>query len=576
NSSTLHFFLFSSSPDTYPTKLINLLERKLFQKASVSYTHIKEYTTKVSVKLLKNTVITDILTDIADISFISLYIHVPPYLLSDEDTFLCELDKISRVHSGSLEYSVLKSYLSVNISDNYKNAFNIRTDIFRLMEKTLNRTPVSINAPVHGGNLLKTGAHVYFESKILSTKAIIAYPSSEYVSASSLSDKLYDKLLTVDKISLFYALTHLRTDLEDILVRNESYIMEISHSDGISILQVSGFCKKSLNEAIIQLEILFISIVTMKISGIDRFCDAKVFLFTGPHETRVIGRSSEIKKILRDIDASCEISVYIPETIEEFICGKKNGKLHKVSRESDCALSIQRDKLLAILIEGNSSNAEFGLKMIEDEIPTEFGFYLHERHHKRIIGYGGKSIQRLMKKNGVYIKFESATESGNNVIIRTPTKNKESLYKMYKDVMDLAGEVPLIVHGSWYSLSFFDFHALSCDNYRFSLSCMEVFCKEPVDVKYYLVDRPNHNAIYKIGSKFVVASNEIMPGDRITTEIWSNPNSMSRYFSWRYEEPLFCDKLIWANINNPKLKGKSFSESWDSAPWRSTFPAHQG
>jgi predicted PilT family ATPase len=61
-------------------------------------------------------------------------------------------------------------------------------------------------------------------------------------------------------------------------------------------------------------------------------------------------------------------------------------------------------------------------------MPAEIGFYIPETHHKRIIGVGGKSIQRIMKQFGVYVKFSGgASKDETNVIARTPAKNKNNL-----------------------------------------------------------------------------------------------------------------------------------------------------
>ena len=62
-------------------------------------------------------------------------------------------------------------------------------------------------------------------------------------------------------------------------------------------------------------------------------------------------------------------------------------------------------RLIGFRIGGNrvseAANALMG------EFPAECTFYIPEEHHKRLIGYGGQTIQALMKKYGVYVKFVS-------------------------------------------------------------------------------------------------------------------------------------------------------------------------
>jgi transcription antitermination factor NusA-like protein len=73
-------------------------------------------------------------------------------------------------------------------------------------------------------------------------------------------------------------------------------------------------------------------------------------------------------------------------------------------------------------------------------------FFIPETCHKRIIGVGGKNIQRIMKKFGVYVKFSNAEEfamlggyfeNNDNVIARTPAKNSENLQLLKEAVLEL-------------------------------------------------------------------------------------------------------------------------------------------
>jgi hypothetical protein len=50
------------------------------------------------------------------------------------------------------------------------------------------------------------------------------------------------------------------------------------------------------------------------------------------------------------------------------------------------------------------------LSLLMEELPAEISFHVPEVYHKRIIGVGGRSIQRIMKRFGVYVKFLSGDE----------------------------------------------------------------------------------------------------------------------------------------------------------------------
>lgn len=87
-----------------------------------------------------------------------------------------------------------------------------------------------------------------------------------------------------------------------------------------------------------------------------------------------------------------------------------------------------------------------GLTLLQEELPAEISFYVPEAYHKRIIGVGGKNIQRIMKKYGVYVKFSNAEEfaalggyydNDDNVVARTPMKNQINLDNLRHAVMEL-------------------------------------------------------------------------------------------------------------------------------------------
>lgn len=87
-----------------------------------------------------------------------------------------------------------------------------------------------------------------------------------------------------------------------------------------------------------------------------------------------------------------------------------------------------------------------GLSLLQEELPAEISFHVPEAYHKRIIGVGGKSIQRIMKKWGVYVKFSNADEfsalggyldNEDNVVARTPAKNAMNLENLKAAVMEL-------------------------------------------------------------------------------------------------------------------------------------------
>lgn len=164
----------------------------------------------------------------------------------------------------------------------------------------------------------------------------------------------------------------------------------------------------------------------------------------------------------------------------EFISGKKDGKLLKISRITGCQLQMNHLLGWRTEIQITSQSLPFLMKavdMLEGELPASLSFYVPDHHHKRIIGHGGKHIQKWMKTFGVYVKFSNNINNYStisspslafsypppphhviieskmnntkdftlqryvpNVLIRTPAKNSHALSKMKSAILELAIE----------------------------------------------------------------------------------------------------------------------------------------
>ncbi|KAI9145674.1 hypothetical protein BKA69DRAFT_1139980 [Paraphysoderma sedebokerense] len=133
----------------------------------------------------------------------------------------------------------------------------------------------------------------------------------------------------------------------------------------------------------------------------------------------------------------------------EFISGKKNGKINKIIKSTGVKINFENFNEYNMVIDILSpyfDKALEGLFLLKDELPAEISFHVPEAFHKRIIGVGGKNIQRIMKKFGVFVKFSNAEEhealggyfeNEDNVIARTPAKNAFNLLNLKQTVMEL-------------------------------------------------------------------------------------------------------------------------------------------
>ncbi|CED84372.1 cytoplasmic protein [Phaffia rhodozyma] len=152
----------------------------------------------------------------------------------------------------------------------------------------------------------------------------------------------------------------------------------------------------------------------------------------------------EVKNFHREIRFQIELA----NEHREFISGKKNGKINKIMKMENVKIKFEtfNDYNFLMDLAGNDTDALSGLSMLQEELPAEVSFHVPESYHKRIIGVGGKNIQRIMKKYGVYVKFSNAEEfallggyedNTDNVVARTPAKNAMNLEQLKQSVMEL-------------------------------------------------------------------------------------------------------------------------------------------
>jgi len=132
----------------------------------------------------------------------------------------------------------------------------------------------------------------------------------------------------------------------------------------------------------------------------------------------------------------------------DFISGKKNGKINKIMKMAGVKIKFEtfNDYNFLMDVSGSDIGALQGLSMLQEELPAEVSFHVPESYHKRIIGVGGKNIQRIMKLFGVYVKFSNAEEfaalggymdNEDNVVARTPAKNAINLESLKQSVMEM-------------------------------------------------------------------------------------------------------------------------------------------
>eukprot|EP00835_Amoeboradix_gromovi_P005524 NODE_527_length_7199_cov_0.216197.p1 type:complete len:732 gc:universal NODE_527_length_7199_cov_0.216197:4959-2764(-) len=187
-------------------------------------------------------------------------------------------------------------------------------------------------------------------------------------------------------------------------------------------------------------------------SSIDFYCTPNSIDIGGPannlYAVITLLLSVDFLKALHK-ESTCYIE--LSHEHKDFILGKKNGKVNKIVRSAGVKVNFGQGTDLNMVIElsGHLSQVQEGLRLLMDELPAELSFFIPESYHKRIIGVGGKNIQRIMRKYGVFVKFSNMEEHDqlggyfaleDNVIARTPMKNRDNLPKFRDSVLELVSQ----------------------------------------------------------------------------------------------------------------------------------------
>ncbi|KAG0357323.1 hypothetical protein BGZ54_000371 [Gamsiella multidivaricata] len=172
-------------------------------------------------------------------------------------------------------------------------------------------------------------------------------------------------------------------------------------------------------------------------------------VFGSEAQTRMAMQFLTEVDIVKALPSEFKFSVELANEHREFISGKKNGKINRIMKATGAKIKFDQCNEYNFYVDLSSTisaKAMEALALLQEELPAEISFFVPEAYHKRIIGVGGKNIQRIMKKFGVYVKFsnseEFATLGGyfdnlDNVVARTPSKNAINLDNLKQAVMEL-------------------------------------------------------------------------------------------------------------------------------------------
>ncbi|KAF9289890.1 hypothetical protein BGZ68_008374 [Mortierella alpina] len=173
------------------------------------------------------------------------------------------------------------------------------------------------------------------------------------------------------------------------------------------------------------------------------------YIFGNEIQTRIAVQYLSDIDFIKTLHYEVKFSVELANEHREFISGKKNGKINRIMKTTGAKIKFDPCNEYNFYVDLSSPiavKAVEALALLQEELPAEISFYVPETYHKRIIGVGGKNIQRIMKKFGVYVKFSNSEEFANlggyfdnldNVVARTPSKNSMNLDNLKHAVMEL-------------------------------------------------------------------------------------------------------------------------------------------
>jgi transcription antitermination factor NusA-like protein len=467
------------------------------------------------------------------------------YLLKTEITN--GLKKIMQT-TGAVIFICISSRVLLFIGGREEECLAARIKVIQMVEHLFGRSTTVANISMPVKNLIGQNIRVFFKTRINCTEALISRHSLDPVleDVSGLTE-----ILVFDTQKLFYLLLHKKREIEDILAANQCFMSTLETCHKYTEVNLKGYSAYELRKARNAMNCLYNTIIKMVIDSLDYYSENNLIIFELKSKNRylVIGEKDTVTDLALENDTFIEAEMDIEMETAEFLCGKKNGKITKIMKDIHCTIAIHRrsDSARAHLnIFGRSKTFKAVLEMVENEFPEELTFFIDERHHKRIIGYGGKNIQKIMKKHGVYIKFMSEREREkagyeDNVIIKTPRKNSVNLERMKEDVVSLIGEIQVSedIHETAIALS--DFYDFMYPRYRLLHDGARVQGLSSAVYNYYIYDGgdidqriPYTHIFIEKTKQSIIKTTETLSLEKITALNWIQSVPRMGLFSWLF------------------------------------------
>lgn len=322
--------------------------------------------------------------------------------------------------------------------------------------------------------------------------------------------KLYTQTVEFPKEKLDLVGVYHQNDISNIMLKHGVYIQIPSFGEpGNNKVIVQGNSKDTVSSAIeelstlsgsfyglnlkfrkglasAELEYYFINLISNKKTCVLTYNENGIYIIGERSEVRCLLRefvsnsnaTTFFTSMMSELDAKLliEFSMELNNLQKEFLSGKKNGKIAKILNQLNHIPTIKYEHLndlnfiikTSVDAETSYKNKQLlssfeilnqAVKLIEMEMPAEMHFNIPEVFHKSIIGNGGSTIQSIMKRYNVFIKFSSSAGTKNktndkvsegkilylfkrrdNVLIKCPMKNLKNILFVKHEIDQLVSQ----------------------------------------------------------------------------------------------------------------------------------------
>ena len=223
-------------------------------------------------------------------------------------------------------------------------------------------------------------------------------------------------------------------DTVELALKLASSTLQYKYYDNFAILTIKSKTNTELQKIIKNLILLAYKIVYIKSIN---------------NNIEILNKNMKIVN-RQDTNQEWQSNILVPPKIGEFIRGKRDGKLRKIETKTECEIKIEikeiaGNEIMEIRIKGRTTRLISGLEMILGELPIEESCWINGKYHKSIIGKKGKTIQEIIKKYDVYVRFirQEEMETRNtrqNVELQAQFKNVKNIEKIKKELYEMIGK----------------------------------------------------------------------------------------------------------------------------------------